>query len=155
MNNVVKNTLTELQMRLLDEYQRGFPLSPAPFAELAAELDVDERTVIDTLRGLQASGYISRIGPVIRPHTVGVSTLVAMAVPEARLQQVADIVSDYVEVNHNYRREHRFNLWFVITAPEDDALRQVLVEIEARSGLQCMSLPMLEDYFIDLGFPLQ
>ena len=147
--------LTMLQLRLLDEYQRGFPLSPTPFADIAQDLGTDEQTIIDTLRDLQASGHISRIGPVIQPHAVGASTLAAMSVPEARLEKVASLINEYPEVNHNYRREHRFNLWFVVTAQDDQILATVLAHIEERTGMTVMSLPMLDDYFIDLGFPLQ
>ncbi len=155
MNTPQPKNLTDLQMRLLDAYQRDFPLTPTPFADIADELAVDEQTVIDTLQELQRSGHISRVGPVIRPHSVGVSTLVAMAVPEPRLQEVAALVNDFTEVNHNYRREHDFNLWFVVTAADQRALKKVLEDIENQTGLSCMSLPMLDDYFIDLGFPLQ
>ena len=35
-----------LEFRLLNEFQRDFPLCPAPFAELAARLGVGERTVL-------------------------------------------------------------------------------------------------------------
>ena len=38
-----------------------------------------------------------------------------MAVPPDRLQVVADVVSAHPGVNHNYEREHHYNLWFVIT----------------------------------------
>ena len=155
MNTPLPKNLTDLQMHLLDAYQRDFPLTPTPFADIADELAVDEQTVIDTLKELQRSGHISRVGPVIRPHSVGVSTLVAMSVPEARLQAVATLVNDFTEVNHNYRREHEFNLWFVVTAADQRSLKKILDDIENQTGLSCMSLPMLEDYFIDLGFPLQ
>ena len=44
---------------------------------------------------------------------------------------------------------------FVGTAPDRTRLDAVLADIEARSGLDALDLPMLEDYFIDLGFRLQ
>ena len=47
------------------------------------------------------------------------------------------------------------NIWFVATAPDRERLRQVLDEIESRTGLAVLDLPMIEDYFINLGFPLQ
>jgi DNA-binding Lrp family transcriptional regulator len=68
---------------------------------------------------------------------------------------VADIVSAFTEVNHNYEREHRYNLWFVVTARDPEHLEQVLDTIAQRTGLKPLDLPMLEDYFIDLGFRLQ
>ena len=141
--------------RLLNDFQHDLPLSPTPFADIAAKLGVDEETVLEGLRGLQESGAISRVGPVLQPRRVGASTLAAVAVPSERLEEVAELVNGYTEVNHNYEREHRFNLWFVATAPDEDKLAAVLADIERRTGLQVLDLPMIEDYHIDLGFPLQ
>jgi DNA-binding Lrp family transcriptional regulator len=94
------------------------------------------------------------VGAVLRPNTVGVSTLAAMSVPPAELERVAGIISGFPEVNHNYEREHELNLWFVATAPDAARLQQVLDDIAARSGGEVLSFPMLEDYHIDLGFDL-
>jgi len=57
-------------------------------------------------------------------------------------------------VNHNYQRAHHWNLWFVVTASNEQRVDQVLHEIELASGLTVLFLPMLEDYHIDLGFDL-
>jgi len=144
-----------LERRLLNDFQRGLPLSPTPFADMAESLGVEEAEVIAGLRRLQDSGVVSRVGPVLRPNRVGTSTLAAMAVPPELLELVGALVSAYREVNHNYEREHRLNLWFVVTADSRDAIERVLNDIEDRTGLPVMDLPMLEDYFIDLGFELQ
>lgn len=146
--------LTGVRRRLVNEFQRGFPLSPRPFREVAAQLEWDETAVLEALSELTAAGVVSRVGPVIRPNTIGVSALAAMAVPPHRLAGVAGLVSRRSEVNHNYEREHRFNLWFVLAANDDRALGEAVREIEADSGLAVMVLPMLDDYYIDLGFDL-
>ncbi len=147
--------LTALERRLLDRYQQGLPLSPTPYADMAAALDVSETDVLTALQRLQEFGVISRVGPVFRTHAVGASTLAAMAVPEERLDEVAAIVNSFAAVNHNYEREHRFNLWFVATAASDAELAEVLEKIEQLTNIKVMPLPMLEDYHIDLGFNLQ
>lgn len=147
--------LGPVERRLLNDFQRELPLSPTPFADIAAKLGVSETEVLEKLEGLRAAGAISRVGPVFRTHAVGASTLAAIAVPPDRLEEVAALVTAYTEVNHNYEREHRFNLWFVVTAADAEHLTRVLEEIEQRTGLAVMSLPMLEDYHIDLGFELQ
>jgi hypothetical protein len=95
------------------------------------------------------------VGAVLRPNTVGVSTLAAMSVPVADLERVAALVNGYREVNHNYEREHALNLWFVATAPDSQRLQHVLDDIAARSGYEVLSFPLLEDYHIDLGFDLR
>jgi hypothetical protein len=98
---------------------------------------------------------VSRVGAVLRPNTVGVSTLAAMAVAPERLDAVAQLVNGYAEVNHNYEREHRLNLWFVATAPDSARLQAVLNEIADRCGLEVLVFPLIEDYHIDLGFDLK
>ena len=146
--------LTALEKCLLNEYQRGFPLCPEPYAEIAAQLGVSEADVIRTLESLQRRGFVSRVGPVFASQRAGASTLAALAVPEDRLESVADQVSAYAEVNHNYQREHAWNLWFVVTAPDQQRVEQVLADIEAVTGLPLLNLPLQRAFFIDLGFPL-
>lgn len=157
MSNVPETPLrmSSLERRLLDDFQRDFPLTPRPYAALAARLGVDEAHVIEALRALVEGGAVSRVGAVVQPHKVGRSTLAAMSVPAERLEDVADLVSAYAEVNHNYEREHRFNLWFVVCATSGDRVRAVLDEIADRTGLEVLDLPLLEAYRIDLGFALQ
>jgi DNA-binding Lrp family transcriptional regulator len=147
--------MNELDRRLLNNFQHGFPLSPTPYADMARALGVTEVEVLETLARFQAEGTISRVGAVVRPNTVGVSTLAAMAVPPEELESVAAVVNGYTEVNHNYEREHRLNLWFVATAPDTARLHTVLAEIAIRTGYEVLSFPLAEDYHIDLGFDLR
>jgi DNA-binding Lrp family transcriptional regulator len=153
--NPMNVATSELERRLLDAYQRGFPLTPTPYVDMARELSVSEEQVLSALARLQSLGIISRVGAVLKPRTVGASTLAAMAVAEDRLEEVAALVSAYPGVNHNYEREHPLNLWFVATAASEDALAAVLASIETRTGLTVHRLPMIDDYHIDLGFQLK
>jgi len=141
-----------LTQRLLNDFQREFPLNPEPFERIARELDISTGNLLDYLRELQVSGVVSRVGPVFRPNTIGASTLAAMAVPPSQLEQVAAIINSFAQVNHNYEREHRFNLWFVVTAEDRQAVETTLDAIRQQTGYDVMSLPLLRDYHIDLGF---
>ncbi|WP_301275754.1 Lrp/AsnC family transcriptional regulator [Dechloromonas sp.] len=143
-----------LDFRLLNDFQRDFPLCPAPFAELAARLGVAERQVIGRLETLRREGKISRVGAVFAPKRIGASTLAAMAVPPEKLDAVAAAVNRFPEVNHNYEREHRYNLWFVVTAGSEGRLQATLGAIEKAAGYPLLSLPMLEEFHIDLAFAL-
>ena len=147
-------SLSALEKCLLNEYQRGFPVCASPYAEIAQQLGVSEAAVIDTLGSLQQRGLISRVGPVFAPCRAGASTLAAMSVPDGRLEPVADLVSRFDEVNHNYQREHAYNLWFVVTAPDEARVQQVLDEIETATGICVLNLPLEHAFYIDLGFPL-
>lgn len=147
--------LSDEERRLLDGYQRDFPLLQQPFAVIAAELGMAEDEVIESCQRLQDDGVISRIGATITPHRSGWSTLAAMAVPPQRLEQVAALVSARPEVNHNYERENEINLWFVVTAASREDVAGVLDDIAQRTGIKVLDLPLEEPFRLDLGFPLQ
>lgn len=140
--------------QLIDRFQRDLPLLPRPYAAMAAELGTTEADVLAALDELDSLGVLARVGATVRPHRAGWSTLAAMAVPEARLEAVAALVSSYAEVNHNYEREHHFNLWFVVTAPSSQRVEAVLAEIEARTGIAVLDLPLERAFKLDLGFPV-
>ena len=140
--------------RLLDEFQRDFPLVPRPFAALSAALGLTEADVIARLARLQAAGTVARVGGTVRPNTAGASTLAALAVPEARIEAVAALVGAEPGVNHSYLREDGWNLWFVATAPDAAGLQASLARIGVQTGLRVLSLPLLRAFNIDLGFRL-
>ncbi|MDM8566217.1 hypothetical protein QUF74_11290 [Candidatus Halobeggiatoa sp. HSG11] len=146
--------LNELQEKLLNNFQKQFPILPKPYANIADRLGITEAEVLKILGELQTNGVISRIGPVFQPHSLGVSTLAAMAIPESNLEKIASYISSLQEVNHNYEREHNFNLWFVITTTTEENLQAILTKIEQHTEFKVLSLPMLVGYHIDLGFKL-
>ena len=154
MRSPARLALDALDRRLLDEHQRGFPVCDAPFEVIAQRLGCDAGDVIARLRTLVRAGAVSRIGPVFAPGRIGASTLAAMAVPTERLESVAECVNRYPAVNHNYEREHPFNLWFVVAAPSADERDETLAAIERSTGLPVLDLRLERAYHIDLGFPL-
>lgn len=146
--------LSGLERRLLNEFQNGLPLSPTPYRDIAQKLGTSEALVLQILARLRQQGVISRVGPVFKPKRIGASTLAAIAVPPEQLDQVAAVISSYAEVNHNYEREDRYNLWFVITAQSQQRLDAVMRRMERQTGYKILNLPLIKQHHIDLGFPL-
>lgn len=146
--------LSDLEFRLLNDWQRDFPLVPRPYADLADRLDCDEALVLERLANLKEQGHVSRVGAVFRPHVLGWSTLAAVACPAERMDEVARVIDGFPEVNHNYEREHVYNLWFVAAAATRERVAEVLARIHRLTGLKPLDLPMVADYHIDLGFEL-
>jgi DNA-binding Lrp family transcriptional regulator len=140
-----------IEEHLLNDYQRGFPLEPRPFARIGGDLGVSEEEVLELFGDLSTAGKIGRIGAVVRPNMVGVSTLAAMAVPLDRLEEVATRIGERREVNHCYEREHRINVWFVVTGGDRADIERVLTAIEEACGLPVLDLPIVQAYHIDLG----
>lgn len=148
------NQFELIEQRLINEFQHDFPCVERPYQEIAEKLGLSEADVLNRLRALQAAGVISRIGPVFAPGRIGCSTLAALAVPPEHFAQTADWISDLAETNHNYEREDTFNLWFVITAPDQAHLAETIDRIEQHCPFPLLILPLLEQFHIDLGFDL-
>jgi DNA-binding Lrp family transcriptional regulator len=94
---------------------------------------------------------LSRFGPLFNAEKMGGDViLAALAVPEERFEDVTQIVNAYPEVAHNYRREHQFNMWFVLSCERQERIAEVLEEIAAATGLPLIDLPKEEEYFLEL-----
>ena len=142
-------------LALLNEFQQGFPLEARPFAALAGRFGLTEDGVIDTLRRCRGAGQISRIGAVWGRGAGGAAALCALKVPPERLAQVAEGVSREPAVNHNYEREHAWNLWYVITGPDRGCVRATADRLAQEADAPALFLPMVRAYRVDLGFDLR
>jgi DNA-binding Lrp family transcriptional regulator len=144
----------ETDAALIDDYQSGFPVTERPFEAVAESLGTDPEDVLARVERLRESGVFRRFGAVLNPPVIGSSTLAAVSAPDDRFDEIAETINDYRQVNHNYRRDHHWNMWFVVTAASRDRRDEILSEIEAETGCTVLNLPMLTDYYIDLEFPV-
>lgn len=144
-----------MDLRLLNDWQHGFPLCRDPFGTLAQATGLTRSAVLDQLTLAHADGRVSRIGGVFAHGSGGDAVLVAMAVPVHRIESVAALVSAHPGVNHNYLREHRHNLWFVMTGADRSAVDAGVSALERATGLPALRLRMVRPYRIDLGFDLR
>jgi len=147
-------TVSEDDIQILNLLQKDFPLSQRPFSAIAAQLGNSESEIVKRLQTLQEAGVISRLGAVFNHEKAGASTLVAMAVPDQHIEAIAAYVSALPQVNHNYKREHRYNLWFVLTASTQAEIDGVLKALHRWPSFPLLNLPMEKGYHIDLGFQL-
>ncbi|WP_254536329.1 siroheme decarboxylase subunit beta [Halomarina litorea] len=149
-----RSDLDDVDAALIDEYQSDFPVEPRPFRRVGAALGVSEAEALARVERLRDRGVFRRFGAVLNPPVIGSSTLAAVQAPEARFDEVAEVINGYRQVNHNYRRDHPWNMWFVVTAGSRATRDRILAEIEERTGCEVLNLPMLTDYYIDLEFPV-
>ena len=133
------------ELSLVDRWQHDFPLVDKPFEVVGRSAALNERETIGIFRRLREIGVISRIGAVVRPNTIGASTLAALQVPPERLEEVAAIVSREPLVTHNYERTHVLNLWFVIAGADAKAIAGTIESMGAdrASGNRSANAPGL------------
>jgi DNA-binding Lrp family transcriptional regulator len=148
-------TIDATDTLLIRRLHGGFPLSDAPYADVAEELGLSEDEVLLRLRRLLDEGVLSRFGPLFQIERAGGRfVLAAMQVPEARFDAVAQAINALPEVAHNYRREHRFNMWFVLACTSPAQAAQACEAIEAMTGLQVYAFPKEKEFFVELKLPI-
>jgi DNA-binding Lrp family transcriptional regulator len=136
--------MDRLDKKLLNALQGAFPLTERPFAALGAELDLAEEDVIARIRRMKAAA-IRQISAIFDSRSLGYrSTLVAFEFDPQEIDRGAAIINRHPGVSHNYRRNHRFNLWFTLTIHNSLRLEDEVNRLARDSGAkQSILLPTL------------
>jgi DNA-binding Lrp family transcriptional regulator len=149
-----RERIDDVDATLIDGYQSGFPVEERPFETVGEQLGIGGDEALARVQRLLDGGIFRRFGPVLNPPVIGSSALAAIKAPEGRFEECAAVVNGYDQVNHNYARDHEWNMWFVVTASTRETRDAILDKIEERTGCSVLVLPMLTDYYIDLEFPV-
>lgn len=139
---------------ILDRIQSSFPLVERPYAALGEELGLAEADCYERVLALRRRGLIRRLGAFFDARRLGyVSTLVAVAVTEDRLDELAEKISRFETVTHNYARDGRFNLWFTVVAPARRGIDEILAFLENEPGVDTfVELPAVKTYKLRAEF---
>lgn len=147
--------LDDADRRIVNRLQDGLPLVERPYAAVAAELDLSEGELLYRLERLLEDGVLSRFGPMYHAERLGGGlTLAALEVPEADYERVTAAVNAFPEVAHNYRREHRLNMWFVLATETPERIGETIAAIEAATGLTVFNMPKQEEFHVRLHLPV-
>ena len=63
--------MDDLDRRIINGLQGGFPLSGRPFGDAAEDLGTTEDALIDRLEGMLNDGRLSRFGPLFNIEQMG------------------------------------------------------------------------------------
>ncbi len=143
--------MDDTDRRIIDVLQQGFPVCDSPYEQAARQLGLTGQELIGRLQRLLADGVLSRFGPLYHAERMGGALmLAALQVPVSRFDEVADIVNGFPEVAHNYRREHRFNMWFVLASDDPARIAEVIASIKKNTGLEVYEMPKIREYYVGL-----
>ncbi|KAF0165542.1 MAG: transcriptional regulator [Rhodocyclaceae bacterium] len=143
--------LDEVDKRLINALQGGFPLIAEPYRQVADSLGVSEAELLQRLDSLLERRVLTRFGPMFQIERAGGAfVLAALRVPEAGFERVAAQVNAFPEVAHNYRREHELNMWFVLATATPQGIAEAIAAIEAATGLPVFAFPKEREYFVEM-----
>lgn len=145
------DSMDNMDRKIINHLQGGFPLCDRPFLVVAKRLGIGEDDLISRLECLLENKVLTRFGPMYQIERMGGAfSLAAMRVPDTDFERVAAIVNALPEVAHNYRREHEFNMWFVIATEAPRGIAKAIATIESETGCQVFNMPKEREYFVGL-----
>ncbi len=144
----------ETNKTILNSIQVDFPIHPRPFKVLGEKLGLCEDDLIRRIREMKEAMLIRRIGGNFSPDRLGYhSTLCAAQVPEDKVALFTRTVNAFPGVTHNYRRDHKFNIWFTFIASSRETIRENLESIAKDTGVSTiLNLPATHVFKISANF---
>jgi len=148
--------MDDLDRRLLKEVQEALPISPRPYAEIAARLGIDEEEALERLRALRDGRIIRQINAIFDTRALGYSSsLVASRIAPERLVEAAQVINSHPGVSHNYERNDAFNLWWTIAVPPGSSLEATVQRLHELSGAESTRiLPTLRLFKIGVNLDI-
>ena len=137
-----------LEEKILNLIQSGFPITRTPYDDMGKQLNVSGTVVLDVVKKLVQSGVLRKVGPFYNTRELGFASLLCAAkVEESRIDAVAEMINQYPEITHNYKRAHEHNLWFTVIAHSNERIQEILTEIETNGKLDKISQLPAEKIF--------
>ncbi len=127
---------TERESMILDILQRGFPPVEEPFAYLAEKINISEEEFLEAILRFKSENIIRNISGIFSGEALGFFlSLVALKVPQNRVDEVGALISSHPGVSHNYVRNHEYNIWFTLADENEEAFYKSLSIIKKRTGI--------------------
>lgn len=143
--------LAAVDRQIIAKMQGDFPISERPYAEVAEQLGITEDELLQRLESLLADKVLTRFGPMFQVERMGGAfVLAALAVPEARYEEVTALVNALPQVAHNYRREHALNMWFVLATETQVGIAEAIARLEHDTGLPVYAFPKEREFFVEM-----
>ena len=79
-------------------------------------------------------------------------SLAALPAPDADFERITSIVNGFPEVAHNYRRDHAFNMWFVLATETPAGINDTVERIATATRLPVFNFPKEREYFLEVRF---
>lgn len=121
---------------ILQMLQGNFPLDSEPYKVIGDKLWIDEHSVISRVVRMLQNGDIRYVGPFFDSRKLGYKgSLLAINVPEDRIDEIAEVINQFSEVTHNYLRDGNPNMWFTLITNSPERQTEILEKIKSETGI--------------------
>ncbi len=136
--------------QIIEAMQGGLPLVPAPFAEIAARVGMDEAALIERIATLKARGVIRRIAAAPNHYKLGMTSngMTVWDVDDTRITELGAQIGALPFVTHCYERPRAlpgwpYNLFAMVHGADRDEVEVKRAEIAEILGDACRGKDIL------------
>lgn len=128
--------------KLVKGLQHDLPLTSRPYKEIASKSGITEEELLRSIKELQDTGIIRRIGAVVRHHRLGITAngMGVWKVSENDTERIGAIMASFPEVSHCYQRpvfaDWPYNLFTMIHASTLEECEDIAARISEKTGLK-------------------
>ena len=126
---------------IISATQKGLPLTRHPYHDIAAQLGLDVREVLDRLQAMLDKGIIRRIGVVPNHYKLGFKAngMSVWNVPDEKVSELGRLIGSQEFVSHCYRRprflpEWPYNLFAMVHGKTRDEVYEQVDKIAELLG---------------------
>ncbi len=134
--------MDSVDIEILLALQDGIPLVKEPFTAIAKHLEIKPDEVVERLQRLQEQNVIRKFGVFLWKRKVGIiaNAIVVWAVPNNRIQEVAEFISSLKDVTHCYERrtipnKWEYNLYTVIHGFKRKTVKEFVKKLSQEVGV--------------------
>ena len=142
-------TIDTTDRRIIAATTSGLPLTPAPYAEVAAWLGLTEALVIDRMTAMQASGVIRRVALAPNHYALGLiaNGMSVWDLEDSRAIDLGEQVGALDFVSHCYLRPRSdgwpYNLFAMVHGHSRAEVETLRAQIAALLGPACRASDIL------------
>ncbi|WP_170403348.1 siroheme decarboxylase subunit beta [Ruegeria arenilitoris] len=135
---------------IIEALQGGLPLVPAPYAQVASDMGMDEDELLLRLADLKSSGVIRRIAAAPNHYKLGMTSngMTVWDVKDDRVTELGTRIGALPFVTHCYERPRAlpdwpYNLFAMVHGTDRDEVEEKRAEITAILGDACRAKDIL------------
>lgn len=138
--------LTDNEKKVIASIQKDIPVEKRPYAQIAQNLDIEERLFLTILKALCEKGIIRRFGATLRHQKSGFvgNVMAAWQVSETQVDAIGHKMAEFTQVSHCYRRnptnDWPYNLYTMVHAKTEAFCLEIIRKISKKTGIQSYTL---------------
>ena len=131
-----------IDQRIIRRMQQDFPLTTAPYQQLAEEIGISERELLERLHLMKKDGVLRKMGAVLQHRNAGFhgNALCCWQAPAERVEEVAKIMVACSFISHVYLRQPHskwpYNLYTVFHSQSREQCQALIQEMARRVDIE-------------------